>query len=192
MTVLVKDRKESKFEVFHNAFNLRRTITNLALEDFGYVSTEKWKERETEKQYKRRMGFYKFFLAESRVYMIGLLRELGKEITFANKIFPTNMVEFEERRLHQSRAVSICHLIIQELQYIIETLPVNINKFMEPTKQINKEIELLKGWRKADGKRFREKVKDIECIKDEEIIADIISKNNLDYTNNASLSVKDL
>jgi hypothetical protein len=42
--------------------------------------------------------------------------------------------------------------MLQELQYTIEILPVNINKYIRFVEDIEKEIKLLKGWRKKDNK----------------------------------------
>ena len=38
MSVLVKKRKKSKFEVFDHWYNLRKELTDLLLRDFGYSS----------------------------------------------------------------------------------------------------------------------------------------------------------
>jgi hypothetical protein len=51
---------------------------------------------------------------------------------------------------------------LQELQYTIETLPVDIQKYVRFTDSINKEINLLKGWRKADNKFKKQFKKDVK------------------------------
>jgi len=38
------------------------------------------------------------------------------------------------------------------LQYAIETLPVDVNKYLRFAEMIQTEINLLKGWRKSDNK----------------------------------------
>ena len=38
------------------------------------------------------------------------------------------------------------------LQYIVETLPVKVDKYLPYAKDIDKEIALLKAWRKSDNK----------------------------------------
>ena len=45
-------------------------------------------------------------------------------------------------------------MLLQELQYIIETLPVDINKYTRFADSIQLEIALIKGWRKADKSRY--------------------------------------
>lgn len=42
--------------------------------------------------------------------------------------------------------------LTQELQYAIETLPVDVNKYLRFAEMIQTEINLLKGWRKSDNK----------------------------------------
>ena len=42
--------------------------------------------------------------------------------------------------------------MIQELQYVITTLHVNIEKYETITKMIVHEQQLIKGWRKSDNK----------------------------------------
>ena len=42
--------------------------------------------------------------------------------------------------------------MLQELKYIIEVLPADANKLLRYVDMIDKEVALLKGWRKANGK----------------------------------------
>jgi len=45
MSVLKSQRKESKFEVFHHFYKMRKEITNLVYRNFGYKGTsdfERW------------------------------------------------------------------------------------------------------------------------------------------------------
>lgn len=69
-----------------------------------------------------------------------------------NSIYPTYREELIERRVHQDRAVGQCYGLTQELQYAIETLPVDVNKYLRFAEMIQTEINLLKGWRKSDNK----------------------------------------
>ena len=63
-------------------------------------------------------------------------------------------MELEERRKHQDLAIGYCYYLLQELQYTIETIPVNINKYMPFAEGIDREISLIKAWRKSDN-RFK-------------------------------------
>ena len=87
-----------------------------------------------------------------------LLRDFGYDLDkavkvyVANSIYPTYREELIERRVHQDRAVGQCYRLTQELQYAIETLPVDVNKYLRFAEMIQTEINLLKGWRKSDNK----------------------------------------
>ena len=80
------------------------------------------------------------------------LREITKEVYIANSIYPTCREELTQRRLHQDEAIGQCYRLVQELQYAIETLPVDVNTFMRFGEMIQTEINLIKGWRKSDNK----------------------------------------
>ena len=170
MTVLKSKRKESQFEVFHHFYKMRRDITDLLLRDFGYSSkkSEQYLQRlfggrsydelnDTEKQhYNLRKGktnaFEKWFILDQRQAVTDCLRGVGENIFVANSIYPLYPEELIERRIHQDRAIGQCNRLLQELQYAIETLPVDINVYLRFAESIEKEINLIKGWRKADNK----------------------------------------
>ena len=57
-----------------------------------------------------------------------------------------------ERRVQQDLAIGQCYRLVQELQYAIETLPVDVNSFLRFGEDIQREIDLIKGWRKSDNK----------------------------------------
>ena len=156
MSVLKNERKESKFEVFHQAYKLRKDLTDFLLRDFGYRKLDK--PCENEKQQIRREAFEEWFIVDERKYVLNLLRSLLRNITVANNIFPTNLAELEERRLLQDKAVGDCYNILQELQYTIETLPVDVNKYTRFALQLEKVINLIKAWRKSDN-RFKKQIK---------------------------------
>ena len=170
MSVLKSKRKASQFEVFHHLYKMRRDITELLLRDFGY-SYEKAEKRllkrfngrkyaelsETERlQYDRLKqrweSFDDWFIYDERQVIVDCLREITKEVFIANSIYPTCIEELNQRRLHQDEAIGQCYRLTQELQYAIETLPVDVNTYLQFGEAIQTEINLIKGWRKADNK----------------------------------------
>lgn len=170
MSVLKSKRKASQFEVFHQLTKLRKDITDLLLRDFGY-SYEKCDKKlqkafggrtydqltEAERLRYDRMkqkweAFDDWFIYDQRQVIVDCLREITKEVYIANSIYPTCMEELIERRLHQDNAIGQCYRLVQELQYAIETLPVDVNTFTQFGNAIQTEINLIKGWRKADNK----------------------------------------
>ena len=73
-------------------------------------------------------------------------------ITAGNTIYPVNEEELRERRLYQDRAIIACEQLLQEMLYCEDVIPVKASKFMPYIEQIEFEIKLLKGWRKANSK----------------------------------------
>lgn len=170
MPIPKSKRKESQFEVFHHFTQMRKKITDLLLRDFGY-SYEKFN-KNIEKRYggktyeelddtqkadyfrkkKKNEAFDEWFVVQERDLIIECMHSLNEHIYVANSIYPTCQEELTERRIHQDIAIGQCYRLIQELQYAIETLPVNVNVYLRFAEDIEKEISLIKGWRKSDNK----------------------------------------
>ncbi len=85
---------------------------------------------------------------------IDLARRLMDEIIAAYIIYPTTEYELDIRREHQNCALIICEQLIQHFQWLIDTLSLEVIGFEIIVGMIDKEIELLKAWRKQD-KVFR-------------------------------------
>jgi len=127
MSVPVGKRRISELEFFANAVQMRREITMCLLRNFG---------------------------AKDRIRDL-LLRSLILQITAANSIYPNSLREAEERRSIQNRAICTCECLLQELGYIATILPVDANKIERFVDMADREVALLKGWRKSDNKFFR-------------------------------------
>jgi len=199
MSVIKRKRRESQFEVFHHLYQLRREMTDLLLRDFGYSTekSEKWMEKkfgskacedlvdnekeQYEKQKKRRESFEEWFIIDQRRVIIDCLRSIQENVFVANSIYPMYREELIERRLHQDRAIGQCYRLTQELQYAIETLPVDVNTYTRFGESIQKEINLIKGWRKSDNK-FKGAISDSASN-----FANVNNNGNANY-NNASNS----
>lgn len=178
MSVLKSKRKASQFEVFHHFYKMRKEVTDLLLRDFGFdleraiknISkkffggrpyeelTPEEKDR-YDKLVEKDIAFAEWFIKDERQAVVDCLRSIGEEVFTANSIYPTYMEELVERRLHQDRAIGQCYRLTQELQYAIETLPVDVNKYLRFAEMIQTEINLLKGWRKSDNK-FKRAISD--------------------------------
>lgn len=172
MSVPTWKRSISKMEFFHNALELRKELTNLLMRDFGiknikrditYVGKiENFTQDELDiiipifEKYKIGKDFldvYPLWLRDkTRTYIMDVLRNLISNITQANTIYPNCESEFYDRRNFQNHAIANCEELYQEMQYIISVLPTNVNKYMRYVDMIEKEIALLKGWRKSDNK----------------------------------------
>ena len=178
MSVPVGRRKQSRFEAQHQFYILRTEVTKLVMNSFGF-SNEKYQEqieryREAHKsasnvdevvaRWKAKAeGFYRIFIPEERRVVLEMLRKIESEFTFGNSIYPTEtpakVMEFCERRKHIDNAIAECYVLKQELNYIIRTLPVDLNKFTRFAEAIDKQVALYKGVRQADNRLMKPKKK---------------------------------
>lgn len=199
MSVLKANRKASQFEVFHHFYKMRKEVTDLLLRDFGFdleradknvlkmFGNRGYEELSPEEKVRydklkaKNQAFYEWFIADERQAIVECLRCIGAEVHIANSIYPVYMEELVERRLHQDIAIGQCYRLTQELQYAIETLPVDVNKYLRFAEMIQTEINLLKGWRKSDNK-FKRAISDSASN-----FANVNNNGNANY-NNASNS----
>jgi hypothetical protein len=129
---------------------MRREITLLALRDFGIHSRGKKFKEDTGSQQPE--GYYDELLKEFSENIRQLLRNMMMNITAGNTIYPVNEMEIQERRRYQTAAIISCEQLLQELLYCEDVMPVKVSQFMPYIEQIELEIKLLKGWRKANKK----------------------------------------
>ena len=176
MSVPKGKRKESKFEAQHHFYRLRADITNLMLLDFGFSEEKYYKHiqryREThaktvnvdevvERYRKKCDSFKQWFIDRECDAVLEILRRIGCEFTLGNSIYPSEtpakVMEFCERRKHIDEAIAQCYVLKQELQYIISSLPVNINRYERLAVDIDKQIALYKGVRQSDNRLLKKK-----------------------------------
>ena len=177
MSVLKANRKPSPFEVVHHAYKVRTVITDLAIRKFGlkdYIPKpkpqdyEKWSdnqkqgyEKSVQKNIERYNAFVEWFVPDEQKTILNIVRSMIHEIFLANEIHPQRLFECNERRLHQDLALGHCENLIQELQYVITTLHVDVEKYENITNMIKQEQALIKGWRKSDN-AMRKKITEKE------------------------------
>jgi hypothetical protein len=97
-------------------------------------------------------NFPSWLIDKERDYFMDLLRDLMQNICSANTIHITNKEEYYMRRNYQTQAICDCENLLQEMQYVIYVTHPNVEKYMPYVDIIEKEIVLLKGWRKSDNK----------------------------------------
>ena len=176
MSVPVSKRNESRFEAQHHFINLRNEITRLMLNDFGYSEEkyekqiEKYKETHAKdpkcdevvaRWTKKCESFNRWFIDQECEAVLSIMRAIESEFTFGNSIYPSDtpakIQEFCERRKHIDNAIAQCYVLKQELNYIIRTLPVDLNKFARFAKAIDRQVALYKGVRTADNRLIKKK-----------------------------------
>ena len=164
-------RSASKLEALHRAYELRRKITAEIMATFGYsqkkleahiqkmtsyVQDPEEREKMSKAIREVQEDFASWFVMRERDRVADFCQGITEHLRAANTIWPTNMSEFEERRLEMDRALVCCNKLQDELQYIAETLPADKNKFMNIVLEVQAEYETIKKLRQADNRFLRE------------------------------------
>ena len=167
-------RQESRFEAQHQFYALRKAVTEMVLNDFGF-SEEKYRKKMEKyrndhrrdaniddivaRWEKKNESFKKWFIDEEGRAILDIMREIEKQFTMGNSIFPgespAKVIEFIIRRQHINRAIGLCYALKQEIHYVIRTLPVDINKYERFAEAIDRQIALYKGVRLADNRLIK-------------------------------------
>ena len=170
MSVLARNRTLSKLEFYMNAVKLRRQLIFLMGRDFGVkprireprFCTRKWEPQDAvafaellEKYGERKViDDYPLWMMEHvRDGILHYLSRMMQHITQAYTIWATTRAEADLRRNAQDLAIADCESLKQELELAVDILPVKFEKLTQYVDAIDREIALLKGWRKADNKR---------------------------------------
>lgn len=173
MSVLARKRSLSKLEFYKNAVKLRKQMVFLLLRDLGIknrvrnmqITTKNMEpqDAETVQAIAERYGlipavdeYPEWIIDRLRGNIWDLLSSMLYNITQAYTVWATNKAEAEQRRCAQNRAIADCESLLKELELAIEVLPINAEKYMKYVDAIDREIALLKGWRKSDNKRLKE------------------------------------
>ena len=110
---------------------------------------------------KKCQSFIKWFIDRECDAILEILRKIETEFTLGNSIYPSEtpakILEFLVRRWHMNKAIGYCYTLKQELNYIIRTLPVDINKFERFSVAIDKQIALYRGVRQSDNRLIKPK-----------------------------------
>ena len=174
MSVPKGRRQESRFEAQHHYYRLRSVVTTLILQDFGFCeekylqNIDRYKEMHESapnveeivtRWEKKSESFTRWFIDCEGAAVLDILRNVEREFTMGNSIYPSEtpakLLEFCMRRYHMNRAIGYCYTLKQELNYIIRTLPVDLNKYERFAEAIDKQIALYKGVRQADNRLIK-------------------------------------
>ena len=179
MSSVPKSRREKHdFLANHKLKQIRKRITELAINDFGYdkeklekqiqrfsehIGEFEGKEETIRKKREKNVSFYADFVEEETIITRQILRDAVFEFELGNSIFPSGealLVEYCERRKHLNNAIGHLNCLKQELCFIAETLPGDKNRYDNITAEIKEEIALIKGVRKAANKYLAGKNKE--------------------------------
>lgn len=154
MSVLVSDRKESRFEAITYSIELHDMLVDFMQRNFGVKDLKRmvrlryaYGKDETEDYEK-----YAYLMNKYKDRVDSLASRLTSNVRGANSIFPVNLREYERRRDYQNDAIVNCEQLLKELQRIVEIFDVDINLYSRYIKAIDREIGLIKKWRQRDNK----------------------------------------
>lgn len=165
MSVLADNRKETPFAVRDNALTMRQRITELSFRRFGKKprkipkepsnwnqwsdqSKERWREQQEIKRQQAEQ-FDEWLIQNERNVFDRLLRKIIFDIDQANTLNPKYLFECDKQRELIDEAIGLCSNLIRELNYIADTIPSNKNFIVITVEIIDKEITLLRGWRRS-------------------------------------------
>jgi len=154
MSVLVSDRKESKFEAITYSMDLYFMLVELMQRNFGIRDINNLARIRYAfgKDDKEDVSKYLYLIQNSKVRVNQIASILTSNVRSANTLYPTSLHEYEQRRDYQNDAISNCEQLIKELQQIVELFEVDINIYGKYIKAIDREIGLIKKWRQKDNK----------------------------------------
>lgn len=167
MSVPKGRRSETKFEAQHHFYKLRDEVTMLMVRRFGF-DTERYEkqiarirelrkndpdpEKSVAKYREKCDAFNAWFVSKESDAVLEILRNIETNFTIGNSIHPVYYEEYLERRSRMDAAIGNCFALKQEMQYIIRTLPVDMNKFVHYSDAIDEQIRLYRGVRQADNR----------------------------------------
>lgn len=154
MSVLLGDRKESKFEAITYSVKVHDMLIEFMQRGFGVKDLKHFVRMRYAygKDDSADFSKYSYLMQNFKTRIDQLASLMTSNIRAANSTYPTTMHEYEVRRDYQNAAIVNCEQLIKELQRVVEVFDVDINLYSPYVKAINREIELIKGWRQRDNK----------------------------------------
>lgn len=111
-------------------------------------SQDNWYKTQEEKLAQQELWDMNFIATETRI-VDAVCREIVYLIDRANTMNPQYLCECDEQRKMQDKAIGLCNNLKRELNHIAATIPSNANYLAVQTELIEKEIAILRGWRKS-------------------------------------------
>lgn len=166
MAVVKGKRNQSDVEYFDYAYKVVEHITKFLLSDLGIKKTYrdlkvfayKAHMEETDKEEFNHLvnkydleletDFPNWLMCYYRETLLTIMRDLINNISAAYTLYPNSVYEFNIKKQYISDSIANCFDLKHQLQLVIRIFPANMKKYIPFVKEIDKEIELLKQWRK--------------------------------------------
>ncbi len=154
MSVLVSNRKESKFEAIVFSLELHQMLIELMQRDFGVRDIDQFVRVRfaNGKDKVENFSRYRYLMKRSKDRVDSEASLITSNLRGANSIYPRTLHEYECRRDYQNNAIVHCEILIQELQHVVEIFEVDLNTYNRYVNAIDREIGLIKRWRQRDNK----------------------------------------
>lgn len=163
-----KSEKTESLRVLDKAYEIRSTVENMLLKDFGYdedkairkvqylakinhISEDKVEEW-IENRVDRDVAYHHWYIKQERSFVLQLARDITTNLVAANSIYPTRMSEYDERRVRMDRSIEACRELEKELQHISAELPVDHNRYTKIGVDLDDLITKIKNLRKSDNR----------------------------------------
>ena len=149
MSVLVSNRKESKFEVIVFSLELHRMLIELIQRDFGVKDLDQLVRVRyaSGKDETENFSRYRYLMRRSKDRVDQEAALITSNLRGANAIYPKTLHEYECRRDYQNYAIAHCEILMKELQHVVEVFDVDLNTYNRYVNAIDREIGLIKKWR---------------------------------------------
>lgn len=154
MSVLKNDRDLSPLEFLQHAVKLQGMLKEFAQRNFGLRDTSEFikKKYRYEKDDLTEYDANYYLLTSSKRNIDSLVKLMLANLRRANSIYPQNLHELQKRKDFQDLAIGNCEAIIGALQEVVETFEVDVNRYKQYIEAIDREIWLIKRWRRSDNK----------------------------------------
>lgn len=169
---LEDQREETPFAARDNMLDIWTHCTEFSFRGFGKrrrkmpkdpknfykwsdESKARWK-RQQEENIKRQEYYDSLFVSRETNVIDSICREIVFLIDAANTIDPQYICECDDQRLTQDKAIRRCNNLKRELNHIMDAIPSNKNFIVKLQKDIDNEINILRGWRQSCIKKRTE------------------------------------
>ena len=158
-------RKETPFATRDNMLDIRNHVTELTFRGLGKKKRKMpkeprnfstWSEKSRDRWIKqqeellaRQEEFDRMFVEDESKVLRDLCRQIVFLIDRANTLNPQTLHECDIQRDLQNEAIGLCNNLQRELNHIAETIPCNRNFLAILAEDVDREIDLIRGWRKS-------------------------------------------
>jgi hypothetical protein len=167
MSVIAKDRKETKFQCQIEAERITRALISDVLEKFGSSAHyEEW-DPENDMYVVTDRVYPDYAISFMRNRLMEMSAKMLDAIVMANSVNPTTTEgpvresEISERRIMQDKSIEYLNALKEQCNFIVSLFPLQMYRFKHYTADLNLLSERLRKWKRYIPKN-QDKQNDIE------------------------------